>query len=201
MAQEMANFCALGQVAERLNAPVLKFRARNWPKARKPQETVEKWPRISRRSRIVHRFALAHKPAQMKRAGTRLHPHPALTDDAKERTMAMSKLLDESDYPQDSYWERLNPQETGVVYFYGAHDRTDGTLELVKIGFSRDINGRLNSLSNLGPMKGKLLVTAPGGSERERYYHKLFAEHRTSHEWFRPHPDILAEIDRLKARQ
>jgi len=32
----------------------------------------------------------------------------------------------------------------------------------------------------------------------ERAYHRQFAAHRLHGEWFAPHPDILAEIDRLK---
>ena len=31
----------------------------------------------------------------------------------------------------------------------------------------------------------------------EKEYHPRFAEHRLHGEWFHPHPDILAEIDRL----
>lgn len=60
----MAKVCGLGQVAERLNAPVLKFYARNRPKANNPSISAGFSQRITRFSRILHRDAMAHKSAQ-----------------------------------------------------------------------------------------------------------------------------------------
>jgi hypothetical protein len=40
-----------------------------------------------------------------------------------------------------------------------------------------------------------VLATVRGNFEVA--YHRLFAEHRAFGEWFEPHPDILAEVDRL----
>lgn len=99
----------------------------------------------------------------------------------------------------DAYWAELKPS-ADVVYFLGASEfYGDGTIELVKIGHSRVLGGRMNQLcGNMGMMRGTLLATAPGGADRERAYHNHFAEHRQSGEWFRPDRAILAEIDRLR---
>lgn len=99
----------------------------------------------------------------------------------------------------DAYWAELVP-DGDVVYFFGASKcHGDGTIELVKIGHSRNLGNRLNQLcSNMGMMRGELLVSAVGGVDRERAYHKHFAEHRQSGEWFRPDYAILAEVARLK---
>lgn len=81
----------------------------------------------------------------------------------------------------------------GFCYFAGSEDGP------IKIGNSRQPARRLRELRRDTPDKLKLLARVGGGSERERYYHQLFAAHRLSGEWFNRHPDILEEIERLSA--
>lgn len=67
----------------------------------------------------------------------------------------------------------------------------------IKIGMAVDVVQRLNSLQTSHPAKLEILATTSGGRKRERQYHERFAAHRLHGEWFEPHPDILAEIERL----
>lgn len=43
-------------------------------------------------------------------------------------------------------------------------------------------------------------AATPGERKQERAYHKHFSEHRLHGEWFEPHPDIMAEIERLNSQ-
>lgn len=80
--------------------------------------------------------------------------------------------------------------ERGWVYFVQAHCGS------IKIGRARDVGFRIKELQCANAHKLTLLAVAvDGGKEAE--YHRRFAEHRLLGEWFAPHPDILAEIDRL----
>jgi hypothetical protein len=47
------------------------------------------------------------------------------------------------------------------------------------------------------PVRLSILALTTGARDVERSYHERFAAHRLHGEWFAPHPDILAEIDRL----
>ena len=86
------------------------------------------------------------------------------------------------------------PECEGWCYFFG------GDAEIVKIGFSCNINQRINRLkSNCGPYRMGLLAKARGGRSRERYYHRLFAQFSEGEEWFTRVPEIDAEIARLNA--
>lgn len=79
-----------------------------------------------------------------------------------------------------------------VVYFIGPK-RGD----LVKIGYAADLVSRLRHLQTGSPVKLEVLAAIAGGLDLERTYHRQFAAHRLHGEWFTPHPDILAEIERL----
>ena len=70
----------------------------------------------------------------------------------------------------------------------------------IKIGKAIDVQKRLNGLQTSHPHRLQLLATTVGGKPAERAYHARFAEHRLHGEWFSPHPDILAEIERLNAQ-
>ena len=80
-----------------------------------------------------------------------------------------------------------------TVYFVQAENG------LIKIGNTKYLNYRLESLRNQGPLALALLATVPGGRAEEFAYHAAFAAHRLHGEWFAPHPDILAEIERINA--
>lgn len=69
----------------------------------------------------------------------------------------------------------------------------------IKIGQSNNPSQRVRDLihSNFG--EEAELVATLRGSHFERAYHDVFREWLDGHEWFAPHPDILAEIDRINA--
>lgn len=67
----------------------------------------------------------------------------------------------------------------------------------IKIGSAADPHKRIKRLQTASPYPLKILVLVAGASYLERQYHKRFAAHRLHGEWFAPHPDILAEIERL----
>jgi hypothetical protein len=82
------------------------------------------------------------------------------------------------------------------VYFIGS-----GGNAPVKIGFAIDPELRLRELQCGNHTVLRVLATTPGGQRLEAEYHKRFAAHRIRGEWFRRHPDVGAEIDRIwKAR-
>jgi hypothetical protein len=68
----------------------------------------------------------------------------------------------------------------------------------IKIGLARDVEKRVAQLRTGSPVQITLLAVTDGGQPREFTYHQRFAEHRLHGEWFRPNPDILAEIERLR---
>ena len=79
------------------------------------------------------------------------------------------------------------------VYFIGG----EGTP--IKIGFSSAPYERLASLQTAHWCKLSILVMAEGSLADERRLHEQFAGHRMHGEWFHPHPEILAEIERVRA--
>lgn len=79
-----------------------------------------------------------------------------------------------------------------VVYFVRA---VNG---LIKIGSTKYFDSRFQSLQNGSPVELTVLVTIGGDRTKEFTYHSRFAEHRLHGEWFSPHPDILAEIERIQ---
>lgn len=80
----------------------------------------------------------------------------------------------------------------GTTYFIG------GDEGAIKIGRTINLPVRLKDIQSCSPIVVRVLATRRGG-ERERLYHRLYAEHRLSGEWFTRHPDILDEITRLSA--
>jgi hypothetical protein len=68
----------------------------------------------------------------------------------------------------------------------------------IKIGSSMNPKRRIASLQTTHPRQLRLMVAVPGGAALEREYHRRFAAHRLEGEWFERHPDIMAEITRLR---
>lgn len=79
----------------------------------------------------------------------------------------------------------------GLVYFIRCESGP------IKIGRARNAEQRLAELQTGNPNALSIVATVAGGVVAERNYHAKFAEHRLRGEWFAPHPDILAEIERL----
>ena len=80
------------------------------------------------------------------------------------------------------------------VYFIGCD-------AAIKIGVSVILKDRFATIQAASPVPLKVLTSIEGDHLLEREYHKRFAAHRLHGEWFAPHPDILAEVDRLNANQ
>lgn len=75
------------------------------------------------------------------------------------------------------------------IYFIQAE-----CCDLIKIGWSHSVERRLLHLQRFSACKLKLLAVRSAPISTEHDYHLYFREHRVHGEWFRPHPDILAEI-------
>lgn len=67
----------------------------------------------------------------------------------------------------------------------------------IKIGQSNNPNKRVRQLDHSNFGEESVLLITLRGSHFEKAYHDVFAEWCEGHEWFAPHPDILAEIERL----
>lgn len=74
---------------------------------------------------------------------------------------------------------KTNREITGCVYFYKS-----GFSEHVKIGYSRNVNERIDSFSTAHAGLGKLLFSIPGNYGLEKKLHKRFNKYHYSNEWF-----------------
>lgn len=83
---------------------------------------------------------------------------------------------------------------SSVVYFI--EDPVEGSI---KIGTAQDVQQRLKGLQTGHPRALAVLATTPGDNRLESELHERFAHLRIRGEWFRPEPDLLAFIDRLRA--
>lgn len=81
---------------------------------------------------------------------------------------------------------------TDAKYTYFMRDRRSG---LIKIGMSSDPDDRRARLSASGARDMEILLALRDG-DLEGCYHRHFADLRVEGEWFAPHPDIFAEIER-----
>ena len=89
----------------------------------------------------------------------------------------------------------LRPTPTfSTIYFIGPEGGP------IKIGYTANLTARLRSLRLANALPISLLASVEGPTRLEREYHRRFAAHRLHGEWFAPHPDILAEIDRLTTK-
>lgn len=85
-----------------------------------------------------------------------------------------------------------------LVYFIEAVG-----LDLVKIGYARDIDERLRKLAPGCPAPLRLLGVMPGGPSTEHHLHATLHSLRAHGEWFRRGPDldaILATLEPPPAR-
>lgn len=65
----------------------------------------------------------------------------------------------------------------------------------IKIGTSKEPDGRVNAVGLWSPIKLELVASAPGSFSEETYLHRLFAKHRMHGEWFLWSPDLQELID------
>lgn len=66
----------------------------------------------------------------------------------------------------------------------------------VKIGYSKNVRGRLSQLQGGMPERLRLLGVLDGGKTEEHRLHRYFAAHAISGEWFNPAPELLAFIQK-----
>lgn len=90
--------------------------------------------------------------------------------------------------------QQRRAREATVYYLQRASD------SLIKIGFSTVPRVRIVNLRREhGP--SEVLATHKGGRDAERVQHRRFDHLRVTGEWFRPEPELLAHIGRIKARR
>jgi hypothetical protein len=65
----------------------------------------------------------------------------------------------------------------------------------IKIGFSRHPGARAEHFRFGSPYPLVLLAETPGARDEEREYHERFAHARLGGEWFKPVPELVAEVD------
>lgn len=80
--------------------------------------------------------------------------------------------------------------EWGSVYFVSA-----GVGGPIKIGWSTDVDRRIDELQTANPVKLTLVATVPGTMADEARLHELFAHLRIQSEWFRHDDEILNFIE------
>lgn len=89
----------------------------------------------------------------------------------------------------------VNPNLSPVdVYFIQAE-----CCGSIKIGWAINAKQRLRELQRFSACRLKTLAIRHAPRSTEHDYHELFAAHRLHGEWFRPHPDILAEAAEIAA--
>lgn len=88
------------------------------------------------------------------------------------------------------------PKAVGLVYFATA----DGS-DSIKIGFSTSLKRRLRQLECAGGRSIRLLVAVRGTRDDESVTHQQFKHARLDGEWFRPVPDLVLYIERLRAKE
>lgn len=81
------------------------------------------------------------------------------------------------------------PSQVGSIYFIAADNG------LVKIGFSRDVQQRMESLQTMSPAPIQLMGTMPGTVTDERRIHARFAHLRSHGEWFWSNGELLTFIE------
>lgn len=87
--------------------------------------------------------------------------------------------------------EPIRRPAIATIYFIGSEAGP------IKIGVTENLKFRLQALRLSSPVALTVLASKSAHRNAERQYHKRFAAHRLHGEWFAPHPDILAEIERL----
>jgi hypothetical protein len=94
--------------------------------------------------------------------------------------LVLERYLDPKGQRQRERQTRM--RRPGVVYFIEAIG-----VEMIKVGFTRDLPKRLADLKTALPIDLRVLTTMPGDRETEARIQAALAEHRVRGEWFRAH--------------
>ena len=70
----------------------------------------------------------------------------------------------------------------------------------IKIGTSRNVAQRLSKMATDMPSKPEVVLVIRGDRTKELALHKELAAHRKRGEWFDCHPEVMAVIDRERAK-
>jgi hypothetical protein len=73
--------------------------------------------------------------------------------------------------------------------------------DFVKIGVTGNIDGRLGALKCASPYDVQVLLTVPGGYDKEQELHERFDHLHHRREWFRKEPDLLQFIEEAARQQ
>lgn len=116
-----------------------------------------------------------------------LHRAIWLDKHAKPAATPFDALIEtlEQRYRQHKASRQKPPRSPGTIYFIRAG-------EFVKIGFTRDLDGRLKGLQTSSPIKLELVRHYPGSIQAERRLHARFEALRAVGEWFRYEGDLRA---------
>lgn len=144
-----------------------------------------------------------YSPQHRAAPSTPFTPRSAYGDGAKSGTLVTvyvcgePVLMEQRDIAaiERAMHESADRSDCGKLCYFAADP-----CGLIKIGYTEDMASRLRKLRAAHSPELSIVATATGGIEREAAYHFQFAAHRLHGEWFAPHPDILAEIDRLNDR-
>tara|TARA_R110002096_G_scaffold392788_1_gene587786 strand:+ start:406 stop:1029 length:624 start_codon:yes stop_codon:yes gene_type:complete len=102
---------------------------------------------------------------------------------------AVARIIDIASRPVDS----LTYTDAGYLYAI-----QQGHAGPVKFGISMHPADRLKRLQVGNPYRLRLLVSVPGGRDRERAVHAALSGYRASGEWFHPVADVLAVVETMK---
>lgn len=91
--------------------------------------------------------------------------------------------------------EKDRKKSKGWVYFLQAENG------LIKIGYSTDVNGRVETIQSLSPLKVNLLTILKGSRSLEANYHKTFAKHKHHGEWFETNEPLMNLIETIKKNE
>lgn len=104
-------------------------------------------------------------------------------------------LADTGDWLENARREAQRYDRRGTIYFVGYANGP------IKIGFTSNLDYRIESLQTACPYDLVVLATVEGTMGLEAELHARFRSHRLRGEWFARHPEILAEIARQQTAQ
>lgn len=80
-------------------------------------------------------------------------------------------------------------RRSGLIYFIEAE-----IANLVKIGYTRNIQSRVGGLATFSPVRLRLIGLIYGSTADEEALHRQLAAHRSHGEWFRRSPEMDAAM-------
>lgn len=71
-------------------------------------------------------------------------------------------------------------------------------VHLIKVGVASNLQKRILAIRVGCPLRLQLLAHMPGDEDIERALHRKLATHRVQGEWFEPHADVMAEVEKAR---